>query len=74
MLRISLQRSAQHDSATAPLKAKLHGTLPSKIFARHRLKSLEFSKEPLNIRYDEPGRLREFSCQKEPDRLNKCST
>ena len=45
-----------------------------KIFAFHRWKYLEFSKEPLNIRYDEPGRHRELSWQKEPDRLNKCST
>ncbi len=45
-----------------------------KIFVRHWWKSLEFSKEPLNIRYDEPGRLRVLSWQKAPDRLNKCST
>jgi hypothetical protein len=73
MLRISLQRFAQHDSATAPLRSKLQGILPPKFFVRHRWKSLEFSKEPLNIRYDEPGRLRELSWQKAPDQLNKCS-
>jgi hypothetical protein len=33
--------------------------LSSKIFARNRWKSLEFSNEPLNIRYGEPGRRRD---------------
>jgi hypothetical protein len=53
MIRISLQRSAQHDSATAPLRSKLQEILPPEIFVRHRWKSLEFLIEPLNVRYDE---------------------
>jgi hypothetical protein len=57
-------RSAQHDSATAPLRSKLQETLLPKIFARHRWKSLEFSKEQLNIRYDEPGRRRDWHGRK----------
>jgi hypothetical protein len=36
-------------------------------------KSLEFSDEPLNIRYGEPGQRRDLSWQKKIDRLNKCS-
>jgi len=53
---------------------ELWGPSPSARLGMTAQKSLEFSNEPLNIRYGEPGRRRDLSCQKKIDRLNKCSS
>jgi hypothetical protein len=57
-------RGSAEDSGHYSLSELL--ILPPKIFARHRWKSLEFSKEPLNIRYDEAGRRRDCHGRKNP--------